>query len=77
MSNFRQFGVLFLTISLKKQYTQFNSAHNMNTTSEGAYIEFNCMELGGPSNKWLAFEMAKKLIYENSIIARGTLIFKY
>ena len=28
----------FLTISLKKQYTQFNSAHNMSNTSDVATL---------------------------------------
>ena len=35
----------------------------MNNTSEVVtYIECNWMDLGGLSKKWLAFEMAKKLM---------------
>ena len=49
----------FLTISLEKQYTQLNSAHTMNKTSE--MVTLSVIELGGPSKKWLHFEMAKKI----------------
>ena len=57
----------FLTISLEKQYKQLNSAHKMNNTSEMVTLSVIALNWVAPEKKWL------NKIYENDIIARGTL----
>ena len=62
----------FLTISLKKQNTQLNSAHNMNNTSEVVTLSIIGLILVAPVNS-LLLKWPKNKIYENSIITRCTL----
>ena len=63
----------FLTISLKKQYPQLNSAHNMNNTSEVVTLSVIAFNLVAPvKNGWL-LKWPKNKINENSIIPIGTL----
>ena len=63
----------FLTISLEKQYTQLNSAHNMNNTSEMESLSVIALNWVAPvKNGWI-LKWPKNKIYENSIIVRGTL----
>ena len=62
-----------MTISLKKQYTKLNSAHNMNNTSEVVTLSVIALNWVAPvKNGWL-LKWPKNKIYENSILARGTL----
>ena len=62
-----------MTISLQEQYTQFNSARNMNNTSEVVTLSVIGLIWVAPvQNGWL-LKWPKNKIYENSIIARGTL----
>ena len=41
-----------LTISLEKQYTQLNLAHNMNNTSEMVALSVIALNWVAPVNKW-------------------------
>ena len=65
----------FLTISLKKQYTLLNSAHNMNNTSEVVTLSVIASNWVAPVTNGGLLKWPKK-IYENSIFARGTLSSK-
>ena len=63
----------FLTISLEKQYTQLNSAHNMNNTIEMVTLSVIALNWVAPiKNGWI-LKWPKNQIYENSIIARCAL----
>ena len=63
----------FLTFSLKKQYIQLNSAHNMNNISEVVTLSVIALNWAAPVKNGLLLKWPKNKIYENSIIARGTL----
>ena len=63
----------YLTISLEKQYTKFNSAHNMNNTSEMVTLSEITLNWVAPVKKCWILKWPKNKIDENYIIARGTL----
>ena len=63
----------FLTISLRNQYTQLNSACNMNNTNEVVIMSVIALNWVSQVTNGLLLKWPKNKIHENIIIATGTL----
>ena len=43
----------------------------MKNTKWDGYIEYSCIEFGGPSKQWLAFEMVKTIFFMKIQLSPG------